>query len=135
RNWRRGRQSQCGSLEASRYQQRLLRIAGNRPRMAILATQPEGIRAAPVQELRRRRLDPDRFKTMKNPVLLLALAALPCGGFAADLSGTWKSEFDSQIGRQKYTYTLKQEGDKLTGKANSEVNEQKRETELSEGKV
>jgi len=23
----------------------------------------------------------------------------------------------SQIGRQKYTYTLKQEGDKLTGKA------------------
>src|SRR5262245_36508705 len=48
-----------------------------------------------------------KFESMKNVILLLALA-FPC--FAADLSGTWKSEFDSQIGRQKYTYTLKQEG-------------------------
>jgi len=30
---------------------------------------------------------------------------------------------------------LKQDGDKLTGKANSEVNDQKREAQLSEGKV
>jgi enterochelin esterase-like enzyme len=73
---------------------------------------------------------------MKKSLLLsLALAALPFAGFAADLSGTWKSEFDSQIGRQKYTYTLKQEGDKLIGKANSEVNDEKREAKLSEGKV
>src|ERR1051325_7557223 len=72
---------------------------------------------------------------MKKQLLLFVLLAGPWLGFAADVSGTWKSEFDSQIGRQKYTYTLKQEGDKLTGKANSEVNDQKRETELSEGKV
>src|ERR1044071_3528185 len=72
---------------------------------------------------------------MRNSTLLFTLAALPCVCFAADLTGTWKSEFDSQIGRQKYTYTLKQEGDKLTGKANSEVKDQKRETPLSEGKV
>jgi len=78
---------------------------------------------------------------MKNSTLLLALmAAFPCGLCVAaaatdDLTGTWKSEFDSQIGRQKYTYTLKQEGDKLTGKANSEVNDQKREVQLSEGKI
>src|SRR5436190_5540359 len=72
---------------------------------------------------------------MKNRLLLFALLALPSVAFAADLSGTWKSEFDSQIGRQKYTYTLKQEGDKLTGKANSEINDQKRETPLSEGKL
>jgi enterochelin esterase-like enzyme len=69
---------------------------------------------------------------MKNLLLLLALPSI---AFAADVSGTWKSEFDSQIGRQKYTYTLKQDGDKLTGKANSEINDQKRETPLSEGKV
>src|SRR5947209_17385180 len=75
------------------------------------------------------------IETMKNPLFLSVLLALPSIGFAADLSGTWKSEFDSQIGRQKYTYTLKQEGDKLTGKANSEVNDQKREAPLSEGKV
>ena len=72
---------------------------------------------------------------MKNLIPFVAWAAFPCLGFAADLTGTWKSEFDSQIGRQKYTYTLKQDGDKLTGKANSEVNEQKREAQLSEGKV
>jgi enterochelin esterase-like enzyme len=72
---------------------------------------------------------------MKNRLLLIGLVVLPCIGLAADLSGTWKSEFDSQIGQQKYIYTLKQEGDKLTGKANSEVNDQKHEAQLSEGKV
>lgn len=51
------------------------------------------------------------------------------------LSGVWKTEFDSQIGRQKYTYTLKQDGNVLTGKANSEVGDRKREAELKEGKV
>src|SRR5262245_14470323 len=72
---------------------------------------------------------------MKTPIPLLALATLPCFGFSADVTGTWKSEFDSQIGRQKYTYTLKQDGDSLTGKANSEVGDRKREAELKDGKV
>ena len=74
------------------------------------------------------------YELMKTPILLLALG-LPFAGFAADVTGTWKSEFDSQIGRQKYTYTLKHDGTNLTGKANSEVNDQKREAELKEGKV
>jgi enterochelin esterase-like enzyme len=52
-----------------------------------------------------------------------------------NLTGTWKAEFDSQIGRQKYTYTLKQEENTLTGKANSEVGDRKREAALKEGKV
>src|SRR5436190_18381990 len=99
--------------------------------MAVVAPQPQGICAALVQELKR----PHPFIPMKKQLLLFVLLGAPCIGVAADLSGTWKSEFDSQIGRQKYTYTLKQEGDKLTGKASSEVNEQKRETELSEGRV
>lgn len=72
---------------------------------------------------------------MKLPASLLALAALPWIGLAADISGTWKSEFESQIGVQKYTYTLKQDGTNLTGKANSEIGDQKREAELKEGKV
>ena len=54
---------------------------------------------------------------------------------ATDLTGTWKSEFDSQIGHQNYTFTFKQDGEKLTGKANSEVDARKREAELKEGKV
>ena len=72
---------------------------------------------------------------MKIPTLLLALAALPWTGLAADVSGIWKTEFDSQIGRQKYTYTLKQDGTNLTGKANSEIGDQKREADLKEGRV
>ena len=54
---------------------------------------------------------------------------------AADVTGIWKSEFDSQIGHQNYTFTFKQDGAKLTGKANSEAGERKREAELKEGKV
>src|SRR5437764_5340844 len=72
---------------------------------------------------------------MKNPILLLSLTVLPLSVFAADLTGTWKSEFDSQIGQQKYTYTLKQDGTNVTGKANSEIGDQKREADLKEGKV
>lgn len=52
-----------------------------------------------------------------------------------DVTGTWKSDFDSQIGHQYYTFTLKQDGAKLTGKAHSKVGDRERETELKEGKV
>jgi len=72
---------------------------------------------------------------MKHPVLLLALAALPLAILGADVTGTWKSDFDSQIGHQYYTFTFSQSGGKLTGKAQSEIGERKRETELQEGKV
>jgi alpha-L-arabinofuranosidase len=72
---------------------------------------------------------------MKTPVILVTLAALPLAVLAADVTGTWKSEFDSQIGHQKYTFTFKQDVTKLTGKANSEVDDRKREAELKEGKV
>ena len=72
---------------------------------------------------------------MKSLLTLLTLAVLPLAGLAAEVSGIWKSEFDSQIGNQKYTFAFKQEGTKLTGKANSEVGDQKREAELKEGKV
>ena len=33
---------------------------------------------------------------MKTPILFLTLAALPLAVLAADVTGTWKSEFDSQ---------------------------------------
>lgn len=72
---------------------------------------------------------------MKTPLTLLAFAAFSLTALAADATGIWKTEFDSQVGHQKYTYTLKQDGSKLTGKANSEVGDRKREAELKEGKV
>lgn len=60
-------------------------------------------------------------------------AAAPAA--AADFTGTWKSEFNTQIGVQKYSYVLRQEGARVTGKAHSEIGDQKQESELTEGKV
>ena len=40
----------------------------------------------------------------------------------ADLTGKWRTEFDTQIGKQKYLYELKADGDKVTGKAIGDVN-------------
>jgi hypothetical protein len=53
------------------------------------------------------------------PSLLLAVATLSGLGaaHAADLAGKWTSEFDSQIGPQKYAYEFKAAGATLTGKA------------------
>jgi hypothetical protein len=48
------------------------------------------------------------------------LFALVASALAADISGTWKASFDTQIGVQNYTYTFKVEGSKLTGHAKSE---------------
>lgn len=48
-----------------------------------------------------------------------AIAAAP----SADISGTWGTEFDSQVGKQTYTYTLKVEGNTLTGHSKSNFGE------------
>jgi len=53
----------------------------------------------------------------------------------AGTTGTWKSDFESQIGHQYYTFTFQQDGSKLTGKASSQIEERKREAELKDGKV
>ena len=72
---------------------------------------------------------------MKTQITLLALAVTSLSALAADVSGTWKAEFNTQRGLQKYTFTLKQDGTKVTGKANVEREGEKREAELKEGKV
>jgi len=72
---------------------------------------------------------------IKTPLMLLPWAALPLAVLAADITGTWKSEFDTQIGLQKYTFTFKQDGTNLTGKARSEAGDRKRESDLKEGKI
>src|SRR5947209_3111411 len=72
---------------------------------------------------------------MKIPITLLALAAASLSALAADVTGTWKAEFQTQRGLQKYTFTLKQDGTNVTGKANVEMNDQKRDAEFKEGKV
>jgi len=34
-----------------------------------------------------------------------------------DITGSWRAAFDSQIGRQQYTYEFQLDGNRLTGKA------------------
>jgi len=72
---------------------------------------------------------------MKTYTILLTFAVTSLSALAADISGTWKAEFETQRGLQKYTFTLKQDGTNVTGKASVERNGEKREAELKEGKV
>ena len=71
------------------------------------------------------------------PSLLLAVVALTGLGVAhaADLAGKWTSEFDSQIGPQKYAYEFKAAGDTITGKATFENSMASGEVELKEIKL
>jgi len=49
----------------------------------------------------------------------IAIAAAP----SADIAGTWTTSFDSQVGRQTYTYNIAVEGNTLTGHAKSNLGE------------
>ena len=60
---------------------------------------------------------------MKHSIKTVALASLALAlvvpAWSADESfvGKWKAEFDSQVGKQKYTFEFKLEDGKLAGKA------------------
>jgi hypothetical protein len=51
---------------------------------------------------------------------------------SSDVTGKWKSEFDTPVGHLKYVYELKANGDKLTGTASRERDGVKTETELKD---
>jgi hypothetical protein len=53
----------------------------------------------------------------------------------AVVTGKWQAEFDTQIGKQKYIYDLKADGDKLTGRAIGDIAGEKSDTEIKDGKV
>jgi len=72
---------------------------------------------------------------MKTRITLLTLAVASLSALAADITGTWKAEFETQRGLQKYTFTFKQDGANVTGKASVEMTDQKRDAEFKEGKV
>jgi opacity protein-like surface antigen len=72
---------------------------------------------------------------IKKRIMLGAVivAAMAAAALAADVTGTWTASFDTQVGVQKYTYTFKVDGKKLTGKAKSEL--AGTESEIVEGTV
>jgi len=73
-----------------------------------------------------------KHRILSGALMMVAMAAV---AFAADVTGTWAASFDTQIGVQKYTYTFKADGNKVTGKAKAESEAMKGESEITEGKV
>lgn len=72
---------------------------------------------------------------MKLSITFLGVAFASLCAMAADISGTWKAEFETQRGLQKYTFTLKQDGAMVTAKASVDRDGEKREVEFKEGKI
>jgi hypothetical protein len=70
-------------------------------------------------------------------MMILAAFALTLPGLtrAADIAGKWHAEFDTPIGRQKYTYEFKVDGDQITGTAAYERENGKGEVALKEIKL
>lgn len=64
---------------------------------------------------------------MRHSILSLAIAILPLSLFAVDVTGTWKAEFDTQIGVQEYTFDFAMSGGKVTARANVDTEGQKRD--------
>jgi enterochelin esterase-like enzyme len=66
-----------------------------------------------------------------------APAPEPAPGKSGGLSGQWQSEFDTQIGPQKYAFDFKSDGGKLTGTAVGQVGDDpKRDpVQIRDGKV
>jgi hypothetical protein len=73
----------------------------------------QALRIEPKLNLDYKPTQPREILNMKMLNTSLIWAALPLSVLAANVTGTWKSEFDSQIGRQKYPYTFQQNGTKF----------------------
>ena len=69
-----------------------------------------------------------RFLTIPLLLLLFGVARV----LAADITGTWKASFETQIGQQNYTYQFVVKGTSLTGKIQSEMGGA---SEIQQGKV
>ncbi len=75
---------------------------------------------------------------MKKTRLLLACAMLGIGVItaqAADISGQWRAEFDSQIGQQKYLFKFQLKEGEVSASATAEARGEKREVEFQDPKL
>ena len=68
-------------------------------------------------------------------VMLMTNEVFPAPTTDIDVTGTWKADIETPVGKFKYTYLLKQEGTLITGKILSELEGEKRETVVLEGKL
>ena len=68
-------------------------------------------------------------------VLVILIFCSLVGVFAADISGKWTAEFDSQVGQQKYTYEFTVKGTNFAGKASANIAGTDMESEIVDGKI
>jgi hypothetical protein len=71
------------------------------------------------------------MRTQKMITGLLFVLCCTIIAFAADPTGKWTTTISTQIGELAYTYELKAEGNKLTGKAKSQFGD----IEIADGKI
>jgi hypothetical protein len=72
----------------------------------------------------------------KGMILAVLIMACVVCLFAADITGKWTTEFDSQVGQQKYIFEFKMDGTKLTGTAISKIADAaETKTAITEGTV
>jgi hypothetical protein len=71
-------------------------------------------------------------KTLMLAVLLVASLFF---AYAADITGKWTAEFDTQVGLQKYTFEFKAEGATLTGKALGNIAGEESQSTIQDGKI
>ena len=67
--------------------------------------------------------------------LFLTAAITSVSAQTINVTGTWKVNIETPMGLMKYTYLLKQDGEKLTGKISRESDQGKTEVDLTEGKI
>jgi enterochelin esterase-like enzyme len=72
---------------------------------------------------------------MKSFLLILTLAGGQFAALAADVTGTWQAEFDTQIGLQKYAFDFQVKDGQVTAKATAEGGDQKRDVAFTEAKL
>lgn len=72
---------------------------------------------------------------MKSYISVLTLALLSLSAFAADITGTWKAEFDTQVGLQKYRFDFQMKDGKVTAMGTAETGDQKRDVEFKDAKL
>ncbi len=68
-------------------------------------------------------------------VIIMSNAMFAAIPMAIDVTGTWKGEIDTQVGKFMYTYLFKQQGTLITGKIISVNGTEKNETVVVEGKL
>ena len=68
-------------------------------------------------------------------ILSFIILYIPSSVFAADITGTWNAEFDSQVGKQQYTYVLTVVGTSVTGEASANIAGTDMKSKIAEGTV